>query len=289
MYTYQKKDLPKQTVEIILTTPWTDISEQYTKSFEALRQQLEVEGFRKGKAPKEVAEKHLRREAIYDHLLRAYIPKVYAEIVQKEDIKPVVAPRIELIEAKENEEWKIKLTTAESPKVDLGKYKDKVKDAKKKVKSSDIWVPGKDKEITPEDQEKQKTAEFQAALQAIMEEVKIEISDLIIDEDVERRLTRLVDDIQKVGLTMDAYLKSKNLTKEQILEQIKKEIEENYKMEFALQEIAEQEKIKVEQSEIDKMFEGIKDEKEKASARQNAYYYAALLRKQKTLDYLNSL
>ena len=289
MYTYQRKNLPKQTVEITLTVPWSDIQEQYSKSFEALRQELEVEGFRKGKAPKEVAEKNIRREAIYDHLLRAYIPKVYSEIVEKEDIKPVVAPRIELEEAKENEDWKIKLSTAESPKVNLGKYKEKVKEAKKKVKSSDIWVPGKDKEPTPEDAEKHKAAEFQAALQAIMDETKIEISDLIVDEDVERRLTRLVDDIQKVGLTMDAYLKSKNLTKEQILEQIRKEIEENYKIEFAIQEIAEQEGIKVEQTEIDKMFEGIKDAKEKAAAKQNAYYYVALLRKQKTLDYLNSL
>lgn len=289
MYTYQRKNLPKQTIELTLTTPWSDIQEQYTLSFEALRKELEVEGFRKGKAPKEVAEKNLRKEAIYDHLLRAYIPKIYSEIVQKEDMKPVVPPRIELESAKENEEWNIKLTTAESPKVELGKYKEKVLEAKKKVKSSDIWVPGKDKELSAEDKEKQKTAEFQAALQAIMEEVKLEISDLIVDEDVERRLSRLVDDVQKVGLTMDGYLKSKNLTKDQIVEQIKKEIEENYKIEFALQEIAEKEGIKVEQAEIDKMFEGIKDEKEKAAAIQNAYYYAALLRKQKTLDYLSSL
>ncbi len=289
MYTYQRKNLPKQTIELIVTSPWADIEEQYNTSFEALRKELAVEGFRKGKAPKEVAEKNLRKEAIYDHLLRAYIPKVYSEIVQKEDMKPVVPPRIELESAKENEEWKVKLTTAESPKVNIGKYKDKVKEAKNKVKSSEIWVPGKDKELTEADKEKQKSAEFQAALQAVMDETTIEISDLIIDEDVERRLSRLVDDVQKVGLTMDGYLKSKNLTREQITEQIKKEIEENYKIEFALQQIADQEDLKVEQAEIDKMFEGIKDEKEKAAAMQNAYYYAALLRKQKTLDYLGSL
>ncbi len=289
MYTYQRKNLPKQTIELIVTSPWADIEEQYNTSFEALRKELAVEGFRKGKAPKEVAEKNLRKEAIYDHLLRAYIPKVYSEIVQKEDMKPVVPPRIELESAKENEEWKVKLTTAESPKVNVGKYQEKVKEAKNKVKSSDIWVPGKDKELTEADKEKQKNAEFQAALQAIMDETTIEISDLIIDEDVERRLSRLVDDVQKVGLTMDGYLKSKNLTREQITEQIKKEIEENYKIEFALQAIADKEDLKVEQAEIDKMFEGIKDDKEKAAAMQNAYYYAALLRKQKTLDFITSL
>ncbi len=289
MYTYQRKNLPKQTVELTLVVPWDDIQEQYTLSFESLSKELVVEGFRKGKAPKEIAEKNIRREAVYDHLLRAYIPKVYSEIVQKEDIRPVVAPKIELESAKEKEEWKIKLTTAESPKVELGKYKEKVKEAKKNVNAADIWTPGKDKELSPQDAEKKKTAEFQAALQAIMEETTIEISDLIIEEDIERRLARLVDDIEKVGLTMDAYLKSKNLTKEQMREQIKKEISENYKIEFALQEIAEQEGILVEQKEIDTALNGIKDEKERESAKKNAYYYAALLRKQKTLDYLNSL
>ncbi len=289
MYTYTRQNLPKQTVELTITAPWNDIKSQYDSSFESLRKDLEVEGFRKGKAPKDVAEKHIRREAIFDHLLRAYIPKVYTEIVQKEEIKPIVAPRIDLEAAKEDEDWKIKLTTAESPKVTLGNYKETVKEAKKNVKSAEIWVPGKDKELTPEDLEKQKQAEFQAALQAVMTETTIEISDLIVNDDVESRLARLVDDIQKVGLTMESYLKSKNLTKEQIKEQLRHEIEENYKIEFALQEIAEKEGIQVEQSEIEKMLDGIKNEKEKAAARQNAYYYAALLRKQKTLDYLNSL
>ena len=81
----------------------------------------------------------------------------------------------------------------------------------------------------------------------------------------------------------------KNITKEQLTNQIRKEIEESYKIEFILQEIADSENIKVEQADLDRIFASIKDEKEKESARKNAYYYAAVLRKQKTLDYINSL
>ena len=89
------------TIELTVTIPWEDVSHVYDHVVDDVVKNADVPGFRKGKAPKEVAEKNLRKEAIYDHLLRAYIPKVYSEIVQKEDMKPVVPPRIELDSAKE--------------------------------------------------------------------------------------------------------------------------------------------------------------------------------------------
>ncbi len=289
MYTFKRKNLPKQTIEFIISVPQQDIDSEYKKAFVQLQKELEVQGFRKGKAPKEVAEKHLKKDDIYDTLIRNYMPVVYSEIVKKEDIKPIISPRVELVKAKEGEDWEIKFTTAESPKVVLGKFKEKVQAAKKEVKKSDIWVPGKDKEITDADREKQKQAEFQASLDALMKEAKVEVSDLILEEEMQKRLAKLVDDMQRVGITMEAYLQSKNLTKEQMQEQIKREIEDSYKIEFILQEIADQEDIKIEQAELEKIFANVKTDEERKAIQQNAYYYAALLRKQKTLDYINSL
>ena len=71
--------------------------------------------------------------------------------------------------------------------------------------------------------------------------------------------------------------------------QFKKETEDTYKLEFVLAEIADKENLKVEQADLDKLFVNIKDENEKKKAIQNSYYYATILRKQKTLDYLISL
>ncbi len=289
MYTFARKNLPKNTIELLVTVPWEDIQKEYDASFETIRKDLKVEGFRKGKAPKHIAETKIQKDIVYEHLLRAYIPRVYSEIVKKEDIKPIISPKVELVQAKENEEWQIKMTTALVPEIKLGNYKEKVKKAKEQVKKSDIWVPGKDQEPTEEEKEKQQRAEFQAALDALLAEAKVEISDLVIEEEANQRLAKLVDDVQRVGLTMESYLKSKDLTKDQMLEQIKKEIEETYKMEFLLQKIADEEGINVEQAELEKVFSGIKDEKEKQAVAQNMYYYASLMRKQKTLDYINSL
>lgn len=289
MYTYKRKNLPKNTVELTITIPKDIITEEYKKAFDMLQKQVAVEGFRKGKVPKDIAEKNIRKDQIYEQMIRNYLPKAYTEIIEKESMKPIISPRVDLEKAKEGEDWEVRMTTAEAPKVELGNYKEKVAAAKKEVKKNDIWIPGKDKEPTEADREKQKQAEFQAALDALMKESKIEISDLVLNEEIERKLSRLVDDITKVGLTMDSYLKSKNTTKEQIQAQIRRETEDSYKIEFLLQEIADKENINVEKDDLDKIFGNIKDPKEKEQAEKNAYYYAALLRKQKTLDYINSL
>lgn len=287
MYTYKSTKLPKSTTEIEISIPWADISAEYDTSFETLRQNLTVEGFRKGKAPKAIAEKHLKKDEVYQELVRTLISRIYREIVEKENYSAIVSPKIDLLSAKENEEWKVKITVAEKPVVDLGDYKKAVIDAKAELKKDAIWTPGKGEEAeSAKKQEDQKQKGLNLALDALLKTVKCEIPELVIETEMETRLSRLVDDVQKVGLNMDSYLKSKNITIEDLRKQYTSEIENTYKIEFILAELADKEGIKVEDDELAKLFAGIKEEKDRASAQQNAYFYASILRKQKTIDFL---
>ena len=289
MYSYKKAQLPKKTIELSITIPWADIAKEYDSSFEVLRKDLKAEGFRKGKVPKNIAEKKIQKDAVYDHLLRAFVSRVYSEILKKEDIKPIISPKVELKKAKENEDWELIMTTAETPEIVLGEYKEAIKKATDEVKKDDIWVPGKDKEPSKEEKEKQESALFQAKLSAVLDTAKVEISDIIIEEEVNKKLSKLVDDVQKVGLTMESYLSSRNTTQEKLKNQMQKEINDAYKMEFVLQKIADDAEIQVSKEDIDKLIDNLKDPKDKEAAQQNMYYYASLMRKQKTLDYINSL
>src|SRR3989339_1752385 len=164
MYSYKKKQLPKNTVELTISIPWHDIEKKYEVSFEFLRSELKAEGFRKGKVPKKIAEQKIRKEDVYDNLLRSYISRIYGEFLKKEDIKPIVSPKVELKTAKEQKDWELIMTTAEEPKIVLGSYKDKIKQAVDKLKKDDIWVPGKDTQPTKEEKEKNESAVFQAKL-----------------------------------------------------------------------------------------------------------------------------
>ncbi|MEK7633281.1 MAG: trigger factor [Patescibacteria group bacterium] len=290
MYGYKKEKLPKNTVQLIVDIPRADVKKEEEDAFSRLQQKLTVEGFRQGKVPKDIAQKHIRKDDLYQELAQKMISRIYSEIITKESLKPIINPKVDLVKAKENEDWQIKISLAEKPIVGLGDYKKVIKEAKAKVEKSNIWVPGKESASAkaPADKE-DKNKLLNEILTALLKETKLEISDLVVDEEINHRLTHLVDEIQKIGLTTENYLKSKKLTMESLKAQFRKETEDTYKMEFALAEIADKENIKVEKADLDKLFINIKDEKERKKAEQNSYYYATILRKQKTLDYLISL
>jgi len=288
MYTYEIKKLPKRTTEVLLKIPKTDIEKEREAAFNALQKELSVEGFRKGKVPKQIAEKHLSKDVIYQELLKSILSRIYDEVVKKENLQPVISPKIELTKAKEGEDWEVKISLAEKPTVELGSYKEAIKKMKAEEKKGDIWVPGKNEEKKEEDSEK-KQKQLNMLLTTLLKEVKCDISDLLVDEELDRRLTQLVDDVRKIGLTVENYLKSKNLTIDDLKNRYKKEIEDTYKLEFVLMEVADKENVKVEKTELDKLFANIASEAEKKAAQENAYYYASILRKQKTLDFLLGL
>lgn len=288
MYTYEVKKLPKRTTEILLKIPVRDIEKERETVFANLQKELAVEGFRKGKVPKSIAEKHLSKEVLYQELLKSLLSRIYEEIVKKENLQPVISPKIDLTKAKETEDWEVKITLAEKPIVEFGAYKETIVKMKSEQKKEDIWVPGKTQEKEKDDTEK-KQRHLNNVLTTLLKEVKCEISNLIIDEELDRRLTQLVDDVRKIGLTVDSYLKSKNLTIDELKNRYRKEIEDTYKLEFILMEVADKEDIKVEKEDIDKLLLGITNEADRKKAEQNSYYYASILRKQKTLDFLVTL
>lgn len=292
MYTFKTNKFPKNTIEIVVDIASTTIQNEYNTSFLKLLQNLQVEGFRRGKVPKTIAEKHIKKETVYQELVKTLLPRILDEILKKENLKPIISPKVELVKARENEDWQIKITLAEKPKVDLGNYKESIKKVKAEQKKDDIWVPGKQsRKQEPTDKEKSEIQQrlLNAILSAIIKSTKCEIADLIIEEELNHRLSNLLSDIQKIGLTVETYLKSKNLTQEELKKRYKDEIEQTYKLEFILAELADRENIKVEQSDLEKLFSNISDPKERESARANSYFYASVLRKQKTLDYLLAL
>lgn len=289
MFAHKLKKLPKNSYEISVDIKWSEIEKELEKAFLELQNGLEVEGFRKGKVPKAVAEKHLKKDAVLSRAVQTLLPRIYDEIVKKEGLKPIISPRIELIKAKEKEDWQVLIKLAEKPEIVLGDYKLKIKNLKLKTKSDDIWLPGQDKTKPEVQGQEKKQKHLNEILTLLLKETKCDISDLVLEEELQSRLAQLVDDVRKIGLTVESYLKSKNLTMDELKARYQKEIAEMYQLEFILLDIADREKIQIEQAELNVLFESIKDEKERANVAQNSYFYASVLRKQKTLDFLTSL
>ncbi len=283
MITSEVKNLPKATAEIQITISWDEIKETYGKILEKYTKEVELPGFRKGKAPKDLVEKNIDKSKVYEEVVREIIPKAYTKALQENKLTPVTAPKVEVVKAKEGEEWIVKATLALKPKIVLKNYKEKIRELKNgKTK---IWTPG-----SPNEKDKtENKPNLEEILSAVVSGIEIELSDLLITEEANRLLSNLVDQTQKLGLTVEQYLISKGKTTEQLRAEYAKQASKNLTVEFALAEIADKENITVSQSDIDKILEKVEDVKEKERLKQDSYYLAHLIRQQKTLDFLSSL
>lgn len=276
------KQLPKNTVELEITIPWNDVKASYEEVFSLVAKDLEVPGFRKGKAPKEIVEKNIQKTRIYEEVVKRIIPKAYQDAVMENQLRPVSAPKIEVVKAKENEDWVVKATIALKPKIDLKDYKDKIKDLKQS--KTKIWVPG---ETGKKEEDKKPTLD--EIVNTLLSATDVELADVLVDEETNRLLSQLIDQTQKLGLTIEQYLMAKGKTTESVREEYKQNAIKNLKTEFILAEIADKENIVVTQEDIDKLLENVKDPQEREKARKDSYYLAHLLRQQKTLDFINSI
>jgi len=289
---FQLTWLPKKTFEILVTINWKEIGESQAKALAEAGKTIEVKGFRKGKAPEKMVAETIGQNKLLELTLQQLLPGYYEKAITKLGLKPIVAPKIGLVSSKEGEDWQIKFTSCEEPEINLGSYKDEIK----KLKAAKaIWTP--DKELPKKDEDKPASAEattdkeekLHQALDWLVKNVKVEICELLIEEEVTRRLSNLLEQTQKLGLTVDQYLNSVGKSVNQIKEEFKNSAQENLAVEFILGKIADAEKIEVSDEEMAKVLSQAKTEEEKKALEAQKYYLATLLRRQKTLDFLASL
>jgi len=286
--TIARQNLPDKTIKLIVTIPKTRIKEVSGQMLAQSAKEIEVPGFRKGKAPQKIAEKKIDQEKLAQRVINQIIPEVYQEVLKKENLKPIINPKIKLISTKKGEDWQIEIQLCEAPVVNLTGYQDKIK---KENAGGKIWTPDKG---TPAKQNKDqnskdKDEQIQKIIEILIKTVELEIPALLLEDELNRRLAALVNKTESLGMTLEQYLASTNQSVEKIREGYKKSGEEFWKIELILNKIADEEKIAVDQAEIEKLIQAIKDEKEKKAMTSQKYLVAQMLRRQKTIDFLLGL
>ncbi len=275
----------KNTFELTITIPAATIKTKYQDALKEAAQTIDLPGFRKGKVPLNLAEEKISKDVIYQKALEKILPESYSQEIKKHQLSPIIEPKISLISAKEGEDWVFKAVSCRLPEIVLTDYKEEIKKINAKEK---IWTPGKETEKpTPEQEEQEKQERLQLILKKIIDVVKLEIPKLLIETEVNKKLSSLIDQVQKTGMTIDQYLTTKQLTIDQLKANYQKEVEEGIKIELILEKIANEEKIQVENQEIEKIVENAKQEK--TTSQPNQYLIAQVLRRQKTLVHLLNL
>jgi FKBP-type peptidyl-prolyl cis-trans isomerase (trigger factor) len=258
----------------------------YNEVVEDFVKEAEVPGFRKGKAPRATVEEQLDRTKVYEEVLQRIIPKVYTEAITQEKLHPIVSPKITLTEAKEENPWIIQATTCEKPDITLGDYKKAVIELKAS-KEKKLWVPGQ--EPKKEEEEKPQKPSLDELLQAVYGTITMNIPLILMEQEVNRLLSDLIDQTKKLGLTVEQYLSSTGRTADSIKHEYEEQAKRTLTLEFALEEIADKEGILISDDDIDAVLKSAKSEDEKKALEQQRYYLATILRRQKTIDMLAAL
>ena len=266
------------TIQLTITIPVEDVKKVEEQVLEDLVKNAALPGFRKGKAPKKLVEEKLDKAKTQEEILKKLLPQAYVKAVEEHNLRPVMNPKIHIEKIESGKPWQFIALICEAPKVELGVYKDAVQKITAKQK---IIIPGKEDE--------KKEVKFEEIMQAVLDTAKIELPQLIVDNEVERMLANLLDDIKRLGLSLDQYLSSTQRSAESLREEYQKKAVNDLKIEFVLQKIAEMEKITVSDTEIQEAILNAKTDSERANLESNRYLLASILRQQKTLDFLRNL
>ena len=87
------------------------------------RKNIQIPGFRRGKAPRKVIESMYGAHVFYEDGLEEIFPEVYEEAVVKQDIKAIGRPSLEDLQISEENVVTITISTEVYPEVTLGDYK----------------------------------------------------------------------------------------------------------------------------------------------------------------------
>lgn len=108
------------------------------KAFTKRNKTAKIDGFRPGKAPKDVFLKHYGKESLYFDAADSLLSEAYVKVLEREKVVPVVEPKIDVRSIDETG-VEFVFTIITKPEVEIKKYKDlKVKKDEVKVTKEEI-------------------------------------------------------------------------------------------------------------------------------------------------------
>ena len=120
------KNVEKEAVRATLTIEVTkeDLEPAINKVFMKARKDIQIPGFRKGKAPRTIVEAAYGKHVFYDDALEELFPEIYEKcILAQENLKPVGRPAVTKMDILDNEGVELVIATDLYPEVTLGDYK----------------------------------------------------------------------------------------------------------------------------------------------------------------------
>ncbi len=114
---------PENVVKVDIEIPAKDAVNYYNDAAKRLAQYVNIPGFRKGKAPRNIVEQNIGEERIKHEALENALPRIFSQVIKENNFDVVAQPYVESYDFKIGEDLKIVAKLELRPEVTLGQYK----------------------------------------------------------------------------------------------------------------------------------------------------------------------
>lgn len=136
---YTTKKLSETKIQTTVTLDKADLADAKELALVRLAKDVKAPGFRKGKVPPSVAEKHISPEVLTNEILDRAINKAIVEVYTKEKLQVLDRPAVDVKKYVPNESSEFTAEAEILPKVTLGDYKSlKVTKSKVTIAKKDV-------------------------------------------------------------------------------------------------------------------------------------------------------
>lgn len=269
MKTIASEELKQQknkTFTLTVNLKKEDINHEYEHLLQHAQAEFESKGFRKGKAPIEYVKSQISETQVIEEIISHLLSHVYEEKIEQYKLKPIIQPQIKVLNPPltMDKDWQIEITGCELPEIKIDpKYSDQVK----KINLSSTKEEEKLNQI----------------IDILIKNSTVDIPDILIQADIENKLSQLVDQTKEAGLTVSQYLKNHHQTLEEHRQELAAKIKNEWITNLAIDSIAKDKKINISETEIKE----ITDKNPSLQSNLSLVYY--LLTQQKVFEYLKSI
>ncbi|HEY9766484.1 MAG TPA: trigger factor, partial [Chroococcales cyanobacterium] len=118
--TLEKKE--KNQVEIEVEVDQQQINAALNRVYRQISQRVNIPGFRKGKAPRQLIERHVGADYVKNEALEVLIPEAYSSAIEEANIEPIAQPEVEVVRFSTDDSLVFKAKIEVRPEVVLGNY-----------------------------------------------------------------------------------------------------------------------------------------------------------------------
>ena len=163
------KEIGKNIVEVDIEIESKVSDKEYEKACRRIAQSVNIAGFRKGKAPRNIIERHVGVEAVKREALDAMLPRVFTDVIREKDYELISEPTLTSYTLETGKPCTVKVQFELRPEVKLEAYKGLTVECEEYVTEADAM----DKELA-------RLAERYAEMVKVEEERKTNANDIVM-------------------------------------------------------------------------------------------------------------